>query len=69
MSGISKWVLKWAKIIILISCLLVVLFEIFISGDYSIIIKKNKTNSTIITQPSDVRNILDRDKDKSSYTD
>jgi len=64
MSGISKWVLKWAKIIILISCLLAVLFEIFFSGDYSIVIKKNKTNSKTITQLSDGRNILDRDKDK-----
>ncbi|HEY8888962.1 MAG TPA: hypothetical protein VIM70_01715 [Clostridium sp.] len=66
MSGISKWVLKWAKTIILISCLVVILFELFISGDYSITIinKKNKTNYKIITQHSDFKNILDRDKDK-----
>jgi|GEM_PF-3511039 len=66
MSGISKWVLKWAKTIILISCLVVILFELFISGDYSITIinKKTKTNYKIITQHSDFKNILDRDKDK-----
>ena len=49
MSSVSKWFLKWARPIILIICLAVVLFEIFISGDYSIVSNtKQITNSKTI---------------------
>ena len=65
MSSISKWVLKWARPIILIICLLVVLWKIFISGDYSIVSNtKEISKSSLTTQIVDVKNVLVEEKDR-----